>query len=169
MKSTEPIKKDIKDNANNCTNNSNKKEKEENNINIINIENIDNLGKKNISPLISKFRNFYSLIKNYEYNTVAIGNNNKKNENSNNNNCRILKNRVNDENSNNNNINNNNNNKTFLNIKRVELPLNIKDINCKVNDINKIFNRENKNDSLLYLKTTNGIKSILLFIKKCIN
>ena len=99
-------------------------------------ENNDNLEKRNISPLLVKFRNFYSLLYTNKHRSIGYDKNKK-----------IEK-----------------KNKNFdikcMNINKINFPLNFNDINCYKKEKNGISEKEKRNDKLLYLKTTNGIKSI---------
>ena len=165
-KGSESFKKKLKENINNyiTINNINEKENEliqkktekkrnnyiRKNNKSENIEKTEKIEKRNLSPLIAKFRNFYSLLKN-KHNTFAPPSHKIIKQNNNNYmNIKTIK----------KNEDNSMLNGHYFNIKKIDLPLNFQDINCKINEQNKIDKKENQLDSLIYLKTTNGIKNI---------
>ena len=149
LKSKDILKNDLKEHFNNyisiCSPNEKenkikkkKFEKRQHNLNKRKnkSENNDNLEKRNISPLLVKFRNFYSLLYTNKHRSIGYDKNKK-----------IEK-----------------KNKNFdikcMNINKINFPLNFNDINCYKKEKNGISEKEKRNDKLLYLKTTNGIKSI---------
>ena len=114
-------------------------------------ENTENLQKRNISPLLIKFRNFYSLLYKDKHSSLKFDKI-KKNERKNMSNSKI-KNGIKEE---------NNFDIDCMNINKINLPLNFNEINYNTNgkNINPPQGKDKKVDKLLYLKTTNGIKSI---------
>ena len=149
IKSKDILKNDLKELFNNyisicCTNEEKNKikkkkfEKKQNNFQKRKnkSENNDNLEKRNISPLLVKFRNFYSLLYTNKHRTFGYDKNKK-----------IEK-------------KNNNFDIKCMNINKVNFPLNFNDINCYKIEKNDIPQQGKKNEKLLYLKTTNGIRPI---------
>ena len=156
------FKKNSKDNLNNYlalnyTNKKENKKKEEEKMNFNyqkrknNPEKIGNLEKRNISPLLIKFRNFYSLLYKYKHKSFGFEKNKKNGKMSINN--YVKKNAKNEDNS--------INNFGFLcmNINRINFPLNFNDINFNKNGKNNSVLQEKNCDKKVYLKTTNGFKS----------
>ena len=116
------------------------------------LENNENLEKRNLSPLLVKFKNFYSLLQKMKLKqkTSRIDKN-KKDEKTNVDNCINIKNIKTYE------IHNEKDFK-FKNINKLNFPLEFRDINCIKNS--KHQQQDNQNEKLIYLQTTNGIKYI---------
>ena len=116
------------------------------------LESNENLEKRNLSPLLVKFKNFYSLLQKMKLKqkTSRIDKN-KKDEKTNVDNCINIKNIKTYE------IHNEKDFK-FMNINKLNFPLEFRDINCIKNS--KHQQQENQNEKLIYLQTTNGIKYI---------
>ena len=111
-------------------------------------ENTENLEKRNISPLLQKFRNFYSLLYKNKHRTHEFEKN-KKNEGKNISNSKsVIKKEE------------NNFEVDCMNINKIDFLLNSNDINYNKKEKNNNIAQEKQNDKLLYLKTTNGIKSM---------
>ncbi len=111
-------------------------------------ENTENLEKRNISPLLQKFRNFYSLLYKNKHRTHEFEKN-KKNEGKN---ISYSKNVIKKE--------ENNFELDCMNINKIDFLLNSNDVNYNKKEKNNNIAQEKQNDKLLYLKTTNGIKSM---------
>jgi len=114
-------------------------------------ENAENLEKRNISPFLIKFRNFYSFLYKSRQKAFGLGNN-KKSEKKLATNCIKIKNIK--------NMGHNNLEINCMNINKIKIPLNFRDININKNERNKIRQKEDKYNKILYLQTTNSIKSI---------
>ena len=111
-------------------------------------ENNEKNEKRNLSPLLVKFRNFYSLLQKMKQKQKSSR---IKNEKKNVDDCIKIHNIQKDE-------KNNEKNFQFMSINKVNFPLDFRDINCIKNSKNQ--QQESQNEKLIYLQTTNGIKYI---------
>ena len=108
-------------------------------------DNEEKLDQKNVSPLLLKFRNFYSLLYKINHKNKTLGFGNNKND----------KKRGNDGNNDNNNFE-----LKCMSINRIHLPLNCRDINWNKNNKNRFQQNEDNYNKMKYLKTTSSLKSI---------
>ena len=111
------------------------------------------LESRNLSPLLVKFNDLYSLLYKKKFNTFDFNNNKAKEKNN-------LKNNI---STNNKNLNIDEEKKiskfNLLNINRIEFPLTLVERNMKIKEKENILKKP-KIDNLLYLQTSNGTKTM---------
>ena len=111
------------------------------------------LESRNLSPLLVKFNDLYSLLYKKKFNTFDFNNNKAKEKNN-------LKNNI---STNNKNLNIDEEKKiskfNLLNINRIEFPLTLVERNMKIKE-KENFLKKPKIDNLLYLQTSNGTKTM---------